>query len=203
MDGCILNPRGECHATGSGRACSFCLATGRDGLCARTVTAFTGPNLASAEACNQLPCGTACRAHGCRGEVSGRGLCRHRPLRRHLARRRVADTETGAAITAQTPVSAYSVNKPMTATVAMWLVEQGKLNLDRPRPAGRPPFSPRVAGFSPIQRHPGLSQGRMAAERSQAMRSAEGCAGGLFVGPAGARRLSILHLQLRAAEPRA
>lgn len=44
----------------------------------------------------------------------------------------VADTETGAAITAQTPVSAYSVNKPMTATVAMWLVEQGKLDLDRP-----------------------------------------------------------------------
>ncbi len=44
----------------------------------------------------------------------------------------VADTEAGAAITAQTPVSAYSVNKPMTATVAMWLVEQGKLDLDRP-----------------------------------------------------------------------
>jgi len=44
----------------------------------------------------------------------------------------VADTGTGAAITAQTPVSAYSVNKPMTATVAMWLVEQGKLDLDRP-----------------------------------------------------------------------
>ncbi len=44
----------------------------------------------------------------------------------------VADTETGVAITAQTPVSAYSVNKPMTATLAMWLVEQGKLDLDRP-----------------------------------------------------------------------
>ncbi|MEZ5994812.1 MAG: serine hydrolase domain-containing protein [Hyphomonadaceae bacterium] len=44
----------------------------------------------------------------------------------------LADVETGAPMSAQTPVSVYSVNKPMTATLAMSLVEAGRLDLDRP-----------------------------------------------------------------------
>jgi CubicO group peptidase (beta-lactamase class C family) len=44
----------------------------------------------------------------------------------------LADTASGAAMTAQTPVSVYSVTKPMTAALAMKLVEQRRLDLDRP-----------------------------------------------------------------------
>lgn len=44
----------------------------------------------------------------------------------------VGDVETGSAMTSRTPISAYSVNKAMTATVAMSLVETGRLDLDRP-----------------------------------------------------------------------
>lgn len=44
----------------------------------------------------------------------------------------LADTASGAAMTAETPVSVYSVNKTMTAALALKLVEQGKLDLDRP-----------------------------------------------------------------------
>lgn len=43
-----------------------------------------------------------------------------------------ADRESGLAFTPQTEISLYSVTKPMTAALAFRLVEQGRLDLDRP-----------------------------------------------------------------------